>query len=97
MDFNDENLKKLMQLCRIHSPEEERPKLRENLSRILEYMQQLSDLDTKDVPPCNYVISDKELILREDDAVDTMSREDFLENAADQVGGMVRVPPVIKF
>ena len=96
MEFDDESLTKLMQLCRIHFPEGERDRLKDNLSRVLAYMLQLGDLDTSDVPPCNFVISDKQLVLREDDAIEHMSREDFLANAPDQVAGMVRVPPVMK-
>lgn len=96
MEFDDESLAKLMHLCRIHFPEEEKEGLKNNLSKVLHYMLQLNDLDTNDVPPCNFVISDKQLVLREDDAIEHMKREEFLSNAPDQVAGMVRVPPVIK-
>jgi len=35
--------------------------------------------------------------MREDLVVPTLTREEFLANAPAHVGGMVRVPPVIKF
>jgi Asp-tRNA(Asn)/Glu-tRNA(Gln) amidotransferase C subunit len=35
-------------------------------------------------------------VVRDDEPKDLLPREQFLSNAPDQVGGMIRVPPVLK-
>lgn len=90
------DLSRLQALSRIDSSPEEEEKLHSSLSRILEYMEQLNEVDTENVPPCRFVL--KEMMnrnLREDKAEDLLPRDKFLANAPDQIGGMIRTPPVI--
>ncbi|MBS3904240.1 MAG: Asp-tRNA(Asn)/Glu-tRNA(Gln) amidotransferase subunit GatC [Simkania sp.] len=96
-DLSEEDIEKLSHLCRIACTPEEKEKLRANLSKILGYVDQLKEIDTTGVPPCNSVLEGMTNPLREDESCDTMSREVFLANAPAHVGGMIRVPPVIKF
>jgi aspartyl-tRNA(Asn)/glutamyl-tRNA(Gln) amidotransferase subunit C len=35
-------------------------------------------------------------ILREDEVTETLDRETFLANSPAHIGGMIRVPPIIK-
>jgi len=97
MSFNDQTLAHLKKLCKIEcSPEEDRSIL-ENLSRVLQYMKQLEEIDTENVQPCRHVLrSMLKNRMREDEVKDLLSRDKFLANASDQIGGMVRVPPVMK-
>ncbi len=90
------NLSKLKTLARIDSSPEEDEKLQSSLIRILDYMAQLNEVDTENVEPCRFVL--KEMMncaLREDVAQDLLPRDKFLANAPDQIGGMIRTPPVI--
>jgi len=96
MNFDKKNLEKLTKLCRISCSEEEKTQLMENLPKILDYIQQLEELDTSNVSPCNHVLSDIQCPMRDDETKEGLSREEFLSNTADQIGGMVRVPPVIE-
>ncbi|HCJ83322.1 MAG TPA: Asp-tRNA(Asn)/Glu-tRNA(Gln) amidotransferase subunit GatC, partial [Parachlamydiales bacterium] len=48
------------------------------------------------VAPCNHVLPQLKNVLREDRAQETLSREEFLKNAPQHIGGMIRVPPVIR-
>ena len=34
--------------------------------------------------------------MREDEVKEVLSREEFLANAPDQIGGMIRIPPLMK-
>lgn len=87
---------KLVQLSRINTSADEEEKLLKDLSAILAYIEQLNEVDTNDVPPCNIVLEDLGNVMREDEIRTIMPRDKLLMNAPDQIGGMIRVPPVIK-
>jgi aspartyl-tRNA(Asn)/glutamyl-tRNA(Gln) amidotransferase subunit C len=96
MQFDQELLRNLKQLCRIDISEEEAEKLLRDLKRIVEYMDLLQELDTEGVPPCSHVSGDTVNVMRDDLVGPTLPRERFLANAPDQIGGLVRVPAVIQ-
>jgi len=92
-----EMLTYLAELSRIAITEGEEEALIEDLSKILHYIEQLNELDTENVSPCTHVTKSlTQTPLREDIAANTLSRDDFLKNTPQQIGGMIRVPPVIK-
>jgi aspartyl-tRNA(Asn)/glutamyl-tRNA(Gln) amidotransferase subunit C len=94
--FDEKEFSKLTKLCRIECSQEEKEKLFANVSRILSYVAQLDELDTQNVMPCNHVIETMSNVMREDEIGETLSREEFLANAPSHVGGMIKVPSVIK-
>lgn len=89
-------IKSLTQLSRIGCTEEEQEALLKDLERILAYIEMLQSIDTKNVIPCNHVLGDMVNVMREDIVGPTIPRQEFLANAPDHVGGLVKVPPVIK-
>lgn len=95
-NINKETIRTLSKLCRIQCSEEEQAKLLENLQSILNYMEQLHEINTDHVEPLNHVLTDVVNVEREDVVGETLPRELFLKNAPDQIGGMIRTPPVIK-
>jgi aspartyl-tRNA(Asn)/glutamyl-tRNA(Gln) amidotransferase subunit C len=96
-EFDSKTLKYLESLCRIECTPEEEAVLVHSLTRVLEYIHLLDQLDTKDTPPCHFVLKTmKQTQLREDRVESLMSREQFLNNAPDHIGGFIRVPPVLK-
>ena len=96
-ELQEKDIEKLSKLCRIHCTDEEKKKLRQNLSKILAHVAQLQEVNTEGVPACNQVLEDMSMVLRDDEVGDLLSRETFLNNAPAHTGGMIRVPPVIKF
>jgi aspartyl-tRNA(Asn)/glutamyl-tRNA(Gln) amidotransferase subunit C len=96
-DFDEKELSKLMKLCRVHCSEEEKRKLLANLKKILVHFTHLQEIDTEGVEPCNHVFGTMQNVMRQDITGDVLSREKFLANAPSHVGGMIKVPPVIKF
>lgn len=86
----------LTQLSRIECTEEEQTALLKDLENILEYIDLLNEVDTENIAPCNHVLEETSNVMREDETGETLSREVFLSNAPAQIGGMIRVPPVIK-
>ncbi|MBS0651152.1 MAG: Asp-tRNA(Asn)/Glu-tRNA(Gln) amidotransferase subunit GatC [Verrucomicrobia bacterium] len=96
-EFDENELTKLTKLCRIACTEDEKKALYNQISKILGYITQLDEVPTDGVEPCNRVLETLTNVMREDAVGDLLPRETFLANAPAHVGGMVRVPPVIKF
>lgn len=95
--FDQESLKKLAKLARIGCTELELKQLETNLEKVLDYIDQLQKVDTDGVSPCDRVIDYHHTSLREDETDESYSRKEFLDNSPDHVGGMIRVPAVIKY
>ncbi|MDE3045510.1 MAG: Asp-tRNA(Asn)/Glu-tRNA(Gln) amidotransferase subunit GatC [Verrucomicrobiota bacterium] len=95
--FDRKDFEHLKKLCRIQCSSEEEEEILGSLQRVLDYMEQLKEVDTEGVPSCNYVLRSMLINrMRPDEVKDILSRDTFLANAPEQVGGMVRVPPVLK-
>lgn len=95
-ELDKKTIKALTRLSRIQCTEEEEDAILDDLKKILSYIDQLNELDTRDVKPCNHVLEGIVNVWREDEVGKTLPREVFLSNAPSQVGGLVKVPPVIK-
>jgi aspartyl-tRNA(Asn)/glutamyl-tRNA(Gln) amidotransferase subunit C len=87
----------LAKLSRIAVSEQEEKALLQDLAKIVSYIEQLNEVDTKEVAPCNYVTEAlTKTPLRDDVVQNTLTREALAELAPSQIGGMIRVPPVMK-
>ena len=94
--LNKKTIENLIKLSRIDCTEAEQDTLLEDLKQILGYIEQLESLDTTGVPACNHVLAEIFNVMRDDDVCETMPRELFLSNAPSHIGGLIRVPPVLK-
>lgn len=95
-DLCKESVEALSKLCRIELTEEELLEISRDLDRVLDYIEQLREVDTSHLIPYSHIMEQGVESLRGDTVGDQLPREVFLSNAPDQVGGMIRVPPVIK-
>lgn len=96
-NFDKEKLKNLEKLSRIKCTPKEEPALLKGISNILNYFEQLKEIDTKNVEETVFVLQDLELnVMREDLIKETITTEEFLSNSPDQVALMIKVPPIIK-
>lgn len=96
-NFDHQALEHLKKLCKIECTPEENEDILSNLSHFLNYVEQLKELNTENTKTCRYVLRGMlKSRLREDGIADLLPREEFLANAPDQIGGMIRVPPVLK-
>lgn len=96
MRMDEEEFAKLTKLCRIECSPEEKEALFQNISKILSHIEQLNEVGTQDVTPCNQVLETMTNIMREDEIGPLLSREEFLSNAPAHIGGMIRVPTILK-
>jgi aspartyl-tRNA(Asn)/glutamyl-tRNA(Gln) amidotransferase subunit C len=94
--ISQEEFAKLAHLCKLHCSEEEQKIISVNISKILSHAKELEKLDTKEVEPYCQSSSSGEGFLREDLIGQTLSRKDFLANAPEHTGGMIRVPSVLQ-
>lgn len=93
-----DDIEHLAHLCRIKLSKDRKAKTEENLKKVLNYISQLEEVDTTDVLPCTTILETMVNVMGEDkERSIQFSRESFLQNAPDQVGGMIKVPPVIQF
>lgn len=94
-NFDRQTLADLKKLCKIECSPEENEDVLSSLGKILDYVEQLKEIDTDNVKTCRYILRGMgKNRLRKDLEADPLSREEFLAGAPDQIGGMVRVPPV---
>lgn len=95
-NFDHQSLEYLKKLCRIECSAEENEDIRNSLSRVLEYVEQLNEVNTENTRTCRYVLRGmQENQMREDEVKNPISREEFLANAPEQIGGMIKVPSVL--
>ncbi|MES2198996.1 MAG: Asp-tRNA(Asn)/Glu-tRNA(Gln) amidotransferase subunit GatC [Chlamydiota bacterium] len=94
--FDEKEFTKLTKLCRINCSSDEKDVLFNKIQRVVSYIELLSELDTKDVIPCYQVTPALLEVMREDEEGPLLSREEFLSNAPSHIGGMIKVPAVMK-
>ncbi len=94
--MDEKQIKNLQKLARIALSPQEEERLLSNLKKILSHVEHLNEVDTDGVEPCRYVIEGTTTPLREDEPKRLIEREEFLRNAPEHIGGMIRVPKVIK-
>lgn len=95
--FDRNSLNALKELSRINLTEEEENALLDGITKVLRHAEHLQSINTNDVPTTDCVIQDGPAhVYREDIIEENYSRKTFLDNAPDQVGGMVRTPSIIE-
>lgn len=95
MRLTPEEVEHVALLGRIKLTEEERQRFCTQLNSILEYFEQLQQLDTTGVPPMSHAVPMAN-VFREDEAGASLAPEEALRNAPDQDRDCFRVPRVIE-
>lgn len=95
MKISVEMVNHIALLSRLEFKEEEIVKFQEQLSRIIEYVEKLNEVDTKDIEPTSHVISINN-VFREDKVGKSLPREEALRNAPDSTEKFFRVPKIIE-
>jgi aspartyl-tRNA(Asn)/glutamyl-tRNA(Gln) amidotransferase subunit C len=95
MAISKEEVLYVANLARLRLSEEETTAFAKDLSKILDYMELLNQVDTRDVEPLDHVI-EPDTGFRKDEALEPLSHEDALHNAPDANTDYFRVPRVIE-
>lgn len=92
--INEELIDQLAHLSRLEFSTEEKQKILNDLNRILDYIDQLNELNTDNVEPLIYLAPNQN-ILRDDVVNETLKKEDALANAPKKDSDYFRVPKII--
>jgi aspartyl-tRNA(Asn)/glutamyl-tRNA(Gln) amidotransferase subunit C len=95
MSLDEATVARIARLARIAVPEAELSALAGELSHILQWIEQLNEVDTRDVPPMTSVVAMR-LAWREDQVSDGGRPEDILGNAPARQGDYFVVPKVVE-
>ena len=82
-------------LSRLTLTDAEKERMRRELDGILSYIDKPRALDTEGVPPTSHAVPMTN-VMREDEPVPSLPREDMLANAPDRNGEFFRVPRIIE-
>lgn len=81
MKLSREQVKKVAKLANLPLSEDEEEKYSEQFSKILDYIDQLNSVRTEGVEP-TYNITGQSNIMRADEASESLSQDEALQNAA---------------
>ena len=95
MSLDEATVAKIAHLARIRLDESQRPAMAEELSRILDWVEQLNEVDTADVAPMTSV-APHTLRRREDAVTDGHYPDRVLANAPESSSGFFAVPKVVE-
>ncbi len=95
MEVNDALVQKLAKLARLRFSESERAAIREDLHRMIGFVEKLNELDLENVKPLLHMSGELN-ILREDLVQGSVSREEGLKNAPVHDDQFFKVPKVIR-
>ena len=94
--MEEEDFNKLCRLCRISVTPDEKKKFLKSIADVLKYIELLNEVETDGVRTCYTVQETLKSVMRDDIPETPLSRDLFLADAPSHVGGMIRVPPVLK-
>lgn len=93
MAIDTAEVQRVAQLARLRLNDEELATMQQQLSRILDYIQLLQEVDVREVPPTAQV-TDLANGLRPDQVRPSLPVEAAVQNAQDAQNGLFRVPAV---
>lgn len=95
MRISKEEIEHIASLARLSLTEKEKELFGSQISSILDYVEKLNELDTKNVEPTSHVLPLSNVI-RDDIPGPSIPREDALMNAPDHTEKFFRVPKIIE-
>lgn len=93
--ISEDEVRKLARLSGISVNDDDVQRLQSELGAILNYVDQLNELDTEGVQP-TYQVTGLEHVARRDEVIDYgVGQEQLMANAPDQKDGQFKVPKVL--
>ncbi|MCH7906745.1 MAG: Asp-tRNA(Asn)/Glu-tRNA(Gln) amidotransferase subunit GatC [Chloroflexi bacterium] len=89
-----DDVRHIAALTRLGLSDDEVDMMREQLSSILKVFESLQQVDTDGVEPTDHT-TEVRTVMREDEAHESLTREQILDNAPDSEAGYVRVRPIL--
>jgi len=95
MKISKQEVKHIAMLSRLDLDEKEIAVYQDQLSRILDYVEKLNEIDTSHVEPVSHVI-ELNNVMRQDIVKPSLARDEVLKNAPDPSDKFFRVPKIIE-
>lgn len=95
MKITDETITYVAALAKLELSESEKEKAKEDLGKILDYIDIMNELDTNDIEPMSHAFQMKN-VFREDVVTNGDDRENILRNAKKQKDGSFMVPKTVE-
>ena len=95
MEVNNKLIEDLSRLAKLKFDEKSAKKMKEDLDKIIGFVDKLSEIDTEGVEPLIY-LSEEMNVLRVDEIAHEVSQEDALKNAPQKDSDYFKVPTVLK-
>ena len=95
MSVTKDDIIKIGRLARIHIPEDDLEKRTENINGILQWIEQLHEVNTDGVEPLRDIVG-TDLALRKDEINDGGYPEKVLDNAPEETQSFFVVPKVVE-
>ncbi len=93
--IDDKDVEHVARLARLALSDAEKARMREQLAKILLYIDKLKELDVTGVEPTSHAVPLLN-VMRDDEVVPSRPREEMLANAPDRAGELFRVPRIIE-
>src|SRR5699024_10966343 len=94
-DISIEEVKQVAEVARLAVTDEEAEQFSKELTELLQYVEQLNELDTSDVKPTTHVV-DLKNVFRKDEPNKWITQEEALKNAQYSGDGHFRVPAIME-
>lgn len=95
MSITVKDVEHIANLSRLTLTDEQKTKMTDQLSKILNFANDLQELDVENVQPTTHSLPLKN-VLREDKAREWLTQEEALSHAPDQENGQFKVPAVME-
>ena len=94
MIIKEENVNKIAHLARLEFDQKGCEEMAKDMNKILEWMDKLNELDTKEVAPLTHMSAELN-VWREDKMVQSLTHKEALTNAPKKDSDYFRVPKVL--
>lgn len=95
MKINKATLQKIGHLARLEIDEKDVPKMVEDMSKMISFVEKLNEVDTEGVEPLT-TMSHEINSLRDDEVKDQLTKQEVLKNAPQKDANFFRVPKVLE-
>lgn len=92
--ISEEQVRHVAHLAKLAITDEEVHQFRNQLEAIINFSEQLNELDTTDVEPTTHVLN-LHNVFREDIATEGLPKDEVLQNAPQQEAGQFKVPSIM--
>ena len=92
--IDDETIENVCILAKLSLTEEAKEKAKQDMQKMLDYVEKLDELDTDGVEPLSHIFGDKN-VFRDDIVTNSDNSEEMLANAPKKKEGQYQVPKII--